>query len=821
MWPFVAAACLAATAVAQLVPLSGESMVVVLPAAASRWWPPAHTLALRDVQRDLYTVTGHVIFPTNVPPAPGSLPAGTVVVYLLTDGDAAPPGLSTAGCFGGWETHCVVAGTSNGYPSLLATGSGVRGAIFGWYSFSEVVLGVNPYYLFTDDLPSYTPSLAYNATLHLAFQPPKFRFRTWFINDEDLLAGHRTDPLGAAVFSLEAWDEACQTLLRLKGNAMIVGTNPFPDESSVALVARRGLVVQHHHYDLLGLNVFAWPLQGDDWDWRKNTGTMAYAWKASIAAQAALHAEVIYSVGLRGLNDVDYTACTTPQECGMLISEVVGNQTKWVEEIAGPGQRLVLFLWDELLNLLERGYLVLPPNVQIIFTDSGAGYINSNKNVSKYSTGAYYHTAMYNNVGNQLTEMVPVDRIFAQFGAFLNFSNTTDYVIDNLSDIRPALMTSEAFIRMAWDPTPYVSGDPNAAALAFYAAWGVRQMHLSSGDSAAFATAWAAYFAVPFIQAGTADNKLTLALANLAMAAAGDIAATGTVSSKTQGDAVSTVKSIGGASTPTGLLAALASVQALADSGAVPAPRLPFYTAHTLLGMGTTAHNADAIVLLASAIAKLASGDAAGAVSDVTSGLMSMDTILSLRRTGEYGRWQGFYFTDHLSDVQRSRKALFSVLSALQGQRNAPLVPVTPFIWYDFEDYLIPFQANYPLMHFNASWNLATYVRVNCVWGDVDAGTCINNPEGGLFTAGSSASVTMQVMNSQTEGEKSAGDNLVIRYTLDGSAPTAASPPYVVGKPIGLQAASAGGVATLRAQAFWATAGVPASTASTDATYTS
>ena len=825
--PFIALAALAALAArpAAGFSFSGESAVLVPPAAAAA--SPALQLALRDVQRDLYKVTGVpvTVLPAGAVPARGSLPAGTTVVYLFTQADAAPPALDTAACFAGYEAHCVLAAADggNGLPALYASGSGTRGAIFGWYSFSELVLGVSPLAHFSGDLAAFQAApIAVNDSMRVTFAPPQFTIRTWFVNDEDLLAGHRADPLGRAVFDVVTWDQICETLLRLKGNAMIPGTNPLPDDASVELVLRRGLVLQHHHYDLLGLCVFAFPLQAGDWDWKTDPATMAYVWKGSIAAQAAFGGEVIWSVGLRGLNDYDYPNCHGDQECGMLISQVIGNQSQWIDEIAGPGQRKVLYLWDALLGYLESGVLTLPPGVDIIFTDSGAGYINSNPSVTKYSTGAYYHTAMYNGAANQLGEMVPLDRMFSQFRAFINYSTTTTYAIDNLSDILPALMTSEAFMRMLWDPSPFVNGDAAAAALAFYTQWGARQFRLQPADAAAFGALWRDYFAVPFIQGGEADNLIAGLLADVCGEAAADWHASGRISAKTQADAASALARVGGASTPAALLAVLARAQALADSGAVPAARAPFYAAHTLVGVATTAQGSQAVSLMAAAVAAAASGNSSGAIAQVQAAVAALDALLALRRLGETNggsAWHGFWFSDHLSDMQRSRKALRAFGGAL-AESSAPLAPVPPHDWYSFESYLAPFAANFPTQRYVREYNLATYTRVNCVTSQVGAGVCANNPDGGAFTAGAGAAVTLQVMMSQTvaaPGSAAAAD-YVIRYTVDGSAPTASSPAYVAGAPIKLDAAAVGGVATIRAMAFTA-AGAPAAAQTTDAVY--
>jgi hypothetical protein len=222
-------------------------------------------------------------------------------------------------------------------------------------------------------------------------------------------------------------------------------------------------------------------------------------------------------------------------------------------------------------------------------------------------------------------------------------------------------------------------------------------------------------------------------------------------------------------------------------------------------------------------VAALAAGRRADAADALAAALAAVDALLADRRAAEVGQWSGLWFTDHLSDMQRARKFLRRVQAAAAAPAGAPLTPVTPALWYEFEAYLAPFKQNWPLQHFNAKYNLATYVRCNCVWADVDAGACANSPAGGTFAAGAGAALTLQVMNSATTGPArdggSKGAGLTIRYTLDGSTPTAASPAYAPGAPIRLDAAAKAGVVTLRALAFDG-AGQPAAAQTTDAVYT-
>ena len=186
----------------------------MLPPLASQ--STALALALGDIQRDFYITLGLAPVIVFAPPAKGAVPPNTTVLYL-GDTASAPwlPALVPPACLAGWEAHCVVATTAFGYPAIVATGAGARGAIFGAYSFSELVLGVNPLGLFTDDPPRYQGP-AINVADDFAFvkAPPLYTYRAAFTNDEDLLGGLRRSPTGSAVFG--AWRAAARTRVGVK-----------------------------------------------------------------------------------------------------------------------------------------------------------------------------------------------------------------------------------------------------------------------------------------------------------------------------------------------------------------------------------------------------------------------------------------------------------------------------------------------------------------------------------------------------------------------------------------------------------------------------
>jgi hypothetical protein len=754
-------------------------------------------LAEADVLSDAYKVLGHPPLQLYELPTPGSFPVGTTFVVLgsLT---ACPDlrALVPLNCFEGWESHCMIATDIAGYPAVVATGTGDRGAIFAAYTFSEQILNVNPWYRFTDDPPLYLGTVKVNTNLSTIIAPPLYRYRAVFFNDEDLLGGLRSDPMAKNVFDMYTYNMLFETLLRLKGNGAIVASNPFPDEDSVALASRRGVVVVHHHYNCLGTPLYAWPFSQADWNYRLNAGAMNKLWESSIAAQ--LDKEVLWSVGLRGTNDISY-ACANTTDCGAQISDVLANQTALIQS-AQPGAPMILFLWDELLEYLASGDLIIPSGVRVVFTDAGDGFIRINSNTTRWATGVYYHTMMYDGFANQLTELVPVDRIIQQVSNFSSHANETFVFILNLSDMLPVPMSSQAVLQMAWDPTPFLAhGDtPLAAALSYYKAWGVRQFGLAPTDADAFAALWAAYYNSTYIQGGLGDQFFSRVTRNRAGLATADVIADGHVSAATANRSAADAAAMGGPDAAAAMEALFAAAEAFAASGVVPTRRAPYFAAHTVLQFGTHAKASRALSLLSVALNMSASGDNAGAVMTLQTLLQRFEELFALRRAAEYAPWHGLYANDHLADFNLVRRFVVQLVAALSSPKGSPLLPTGPMVDYNlFEAYQTPaMTTTYPRIHANATWNLLTYVRINCVAKDVTSNICASNPAGGGFRAATDVAVTMEV---GPEVGLALGATGVILYTTDGSPPTSASLAYT--DPISLNAFGTSSV-TLRAAAF-------------------
>ena len=596
-------------------------------------------------------------------------------------------------------------------------------------------------------------------------QSPAFRFRAGFPNDEDLFANWSPSPLGENVWSLEAYDRYFETMLRAKANALLVGTNPFPDDRAVKLAARRGLTVMHHHYNLLGSQVTRWPLGRDGWDLDSDPQAMAHVWRASIAAQRDY--DVIWSVGLRGLNDYAYP-CPDAASCSRQINDALTNMSAWVREAQGEDARMVVYLWDELLQYLQDGLLHVPDGVKIIFGDEGAGMVHGSSLLGEYADGLYDHSAMYNYKANQLTEMIPVDRIITQVvQTFMAAARELFVFVLNTSDLRPALMTSRAYLMAAWDPAAVALPGmaPLAAASDYYAAFARDYYGLGAGnDTAVAASAWQQWFAAPLIQGGRSDNWIAdQAIGPLADALA-DAARAGRPLSAATKQTVNDTLSGCDPATLSALASAYNGMTALA--GRVPPSRAAFFASHAVANMAHGHFGCRAALSVAAAAEAYEAADLQAARAYAAAAEAEVAALMAARRGGEQGQWSGWYFGDHLTDFHSARRSVRNAVAGL-SEAKAPGPANTGAVWYAFEDYQLAFASNYPLLYRSRDWNLGEFVRVHCVSPDVKTGNCVNRPDGGRWRP--QTGVAVELLFGPPGGEGQAG--LQLRFTLDGSDP--------------------------------------------------
>jgi hypothetical protein len=318
--------------------------------------------AVADIKRDWFKVIGTVL--VSVPPIT-AWDADAVVSLYQDNATLAPESFTVA-----------VSNASGVYTEVRITGADMRGLIYGLYHFSGDFLGVDAFWWFYQTEPAFAGVVDVPPDYAYASGAPAFRNRGAFFNDEDLLGYHFPDPLGEGVYSPHIAAYYAETILRLRLNTAIPSTFGFPDEAHYRVYRSRGLKLGNHHVMPVNTDVFAWP-KGVSYSYRLNPDVFHFVWSSVITYQQVTDGrEMVYSVGLRGVNDEPYwnedTQCSSVECAGAIISAAIANQTVMARSTptaTGDAPDLVSYLWMELLPLLEAGTLHFPPGVSIILTD--------------------------------------------------------------------------------------------------------------------------------------------------------------------------------------------------------------------------------------------------------------------------------------------------------------------------------------------------------------------------------------------------------------------------------------------------------------------
>jgi len=437
----------AAVAQAQTV-LSADSAILIDPRE-----PEPIQKAARDLAADFAAVFGRsasrVLDPAHA--------AATTIVVAFSHN--LPVGVERPA---GWEVARLKA-AANPWPgspvrcAIVLTGSDVRGVIYAIYEFSQRYLGVDPLYWWTDHAPPARERILVPANLDLRQGPPAFRYRGWFMNDEDLMTARRPGSQEGSGLSLETWDRVFEALLRLKGNMIIPNTFIFPDEPQVLAAARRGLAITQHHMEPLGLNVYQWP------DGKPYTlDLLTAAWKCAVS-QYPRDIEIVWTVGLRGRYDRPFWRDTpqvpaTPEGKAKLIREAVDRQIAIVRQLwPHPNPMFVMNSWMEGSALMREGLLKLPPEVTLVWADDGAGLLQDGGQISR-GQGVYYHTGVIGGNANNFSERVPIERIYRELGRAAK-AGATAYMLLNPANIRPHVMSTRAVMEVAWNGPAGRAGD--------------------------------------------------------------------------------------------------------------------------------------------------------------------------------------------------------------------------------------------------------------------------------------------------------------------------------------------------------------------------
>jgi hypothetical protein len=684
--------------------------IVVLDSEVSIVVAPDEPLPVQEAARDLADDFEKVL--GSKPRISTGMQGGAGEVVLIGEKAKLPQAAQPAGVAEPESFSIAITGApgqpgSSAAKAVVLAGADMRGTIYAIYEFSEEYLGVDPMYYWTDHQPLRRTHVEIPDTVSKTFATPVFKYRGFFLNDEDLLTGwapgEEKDKTG---ISLSAWNKIYETILRLKGNMVVPGTWIFPDDPQIKLAAKRGLIVTQHHAIPLGVNVARWP-RDVPYNYSAHPEILERAWKDAVAAYPQ-DQEILWAVGLRGLSDVSYASMDpsvrgNDQALGALISKAIQDQMSIVRA-AHPQAQFVTDLWQEGATLVRKGYLKIPPEATTIWADLGYGYLQDGGQVAS-GQGAYYHVAMMNTRANQLTEMVPVGRIVNELGRYTT-AGATQYLLVNTSDIRPVAMTTKATMDIAWKGS--LPGGAEAADK-YYEQWATEEF----GKQAAPAVAHLyqkyfrapAHFGNPPIEYGD----------QLYHTEARQMMATYMIDSPLyllpeQSPKWEIPRLIGSGYDRRGGKEWLQEMttreiqqcgdaqprwddvwkDAVAAEPLIPAARRPFYQASVLTMITINRESNRMLFFISKSIEDAKAGRLAQAQEEAAEAKHALDQVHQAQAAAEYGIWKNWYRGDWLTGVYRTQQALQDYIGFLKD----PLAPLSPPIeWNRWEAY-------YHIMHY-------------------------------------------------------------------------------------------------------------------------
>jgi hypothetical protein len=350
------------------------------------------------------------------------------------------------------------------------------GAIYGIYRLSRETLGVEPMWFWKDSYPATRDGLELEECEFVSVSTT-FKYRGWFMNDEDLLTGwlegsgprHIDYPHYAQVISLDIVEAVYESALRCGVNLIIPASfldimNPYEAELIIRAVAR-GLYVTQHHIEPLGVSHFGfenyWKARGEnvEFSYGAEPERVIEAWRAFAGKWYEIAGDhVVWQTGLRGKGDRSIwhsDKSVNREAAGAFISKAFKEQMDIIRSVDQRSEPPVTTtLWAEMSDLMAGGEIELPAGMITIFCDKGcrqdmAEDFYTTVRTPELKTGIYYHIAFWIRGAHLLQGIHPakVERVMRS----AIDRGDTEYAIINVSDIREHTIGIEAAMGIMCD----------------------------------------------------------------------------------------------------------------------------------------------------------------------------------------------------------------------------------------------------------------------------------------------------------------------------------------------------------------------------------
>jgi hypothetical protein len=353
---------------------------------------------------------------------------------------------------------------------ITIAGGGELGIIFGIYKLSEVALHVDPYWFWKDNLPP-ANSVSKIPEQVVTSPPYTFKYRGWFINDEDLLSDWQT-PGGKRLIDYYAYyknviapdlvDLICETALRAGTNLIIPATfvdimNP-PERKLIERAVANGLYVSQHHVEPLGVSHFTfeiyWKNKGDNcvFSYKTDKDKVLAIWKDYVRQWHEVAGDkVIWQLGLRGKGDSSawYSdSSITRESAGEIISDAIQDQVNIIKAVDSRKVPIMtLTLWHEMSELMVEDALTIPDSIIQVFCDSGKKHLLQDdfyqvKRQPATDYGVYLHTAYWIKGPHAIPGVHP-ERLQNNFNEAA-IHGDTEYAIISVANIREQIIDIQA-----------------------------------------------------------------------------------------------------------------------------------------------------------------------------------------------------------------------------------------------------------------------------------------------------------------------------------------------------------------------------------------
>lgn len=333
------------------------------------------------------------------------------------------------------------------------------GFIYGILRFSEQYLGIQPFWLWTDQTilkqdSLIIPCVPYNSS------EARVRYRGWFVNDEVCLIGWED----SYPPSKQLWQRVFETLLRCGGNMVIPGTDLPKTGLHFETAAEMGLWVTHHHAEPLGAEMFLRAYPGKAASYKDEPELFEALWREAIEKQK--DDQIVWVLSFRGQGDKPFwendPSFDTSEKRGEMISRVIRRQYDMIaESVRNPVYCAALY--GEIAELYKGGFIQLPDDVIKVWADNGYGKMvsrrhgNQNERVPALpeagdsgKNGIYYHVTFHDLQASNHLAMFPgsagflvteVERAFA--------AGADEYLLLNCGNIRMHVYTLD-LLRELW-----------------------------------------------------------------------------------------------------------------------------------------------------------------------------------------------------------------------------------------------------------------------------------------------------------------------------------------------------------------------------------